>query len=111
MASGHAEADTLAVMPPTVRQAHDAGRHIGGDLDGNRNVSHAGANEGSVAGGETARTGVFRMHEERALDGAFDEALGIVHPRVVAAERPPADEHEAARAGPPVNLCATLERA
>ena len=99
MRRGHAQARSLGVVAPAVRDRHDAGHDRIGHLDGHLDLAGARADAGKLPVAQPETLGVVGVDVRRAALLALHERLQVVHPRVVRAQLAAADQDHAAVAG------------
>ena len=82
---------------PAVRDAHDAGAHLVGDLGGQLDRAHAGRTETVWPSSMPAGGRVVRVHQHRAALVALAHRRNPVEPGVVAAQVPTPDQLQVVR--------------
>ena len=92
MRARDAEARSLAVVTPPVRQADDPRHDVGRHLDRRLHRAHARRHAGRAGRPEAAAARVVGVHEQRAAVAALHQAKAVVHPAVVRAQVAPADQ-------------------
>lgn len=94
MLCGDAQLQAWSMMTPAMRNADHARHHFFGDLDGDFHLASARVDRGEIAVAQLTARGIARMHEQCAALWTFDEALGVVQPRVVGTWIAAPDEQE-----------------
>src|SRR3546814_4930594 len=84
-------------MAPAMRQGHHATHDVVGGLHFNIDMADARGHAHDLPVDDTAHGEIVGMHEQLMARLALDQALRVVHPRIVAAHVTPTDQPQLAR--------------
>jgi len=101
VSGGDAPANPPAAVAKSVGDRDHAGADLVGDLERQLNRAHAGNDPDAIAIREAPGAGVLGMQDRRAAVGTLHQPPAVVHPRVVATQLPPADQHQVVPVGEP----------